>query len=64
MGPRVGVQGRIVPRARIEALLSPRSLVLVGDGSTCVQDCADVWGGPSTVDACGTCDADPGNDCP
>ena len=31
------------------------------DADTC--DCAGVWYGTSTVDPCGVCDADPGNDC-
>jgi hypothetical protein len=29
-----------------------------------VQDCAGVWGGLASEDACGTCDEDPQNDCP
>lgn len=29
----------------------------------CAPDCAGVWGGAATVDDCGTCDANPANDC-
>lgn len=31
--------------------------------SSCVQDCADVWGGTSYLDMCYVCDADSSNDC-
>jgi formylglycine-generating enzyme required for sulfatase activity len=31
--------------------------------NNCVQDCSGVAGGAATLDACGTCDTDPANDC-
>ena len=31
--------------------------------STCIQDCAEGWGGRATTDECGICDVDSFNDC-
>ena len=32
------------------------------NNTTCLQDCAGIWGGNATVDNCGVCDDEPNND--